>query len=128
MAKTKKQKIGKWGEEQAALFLVENGYEVIERNFHTRQGEIDIIAWHEKEHFGRTLCFVEVKTRSYGVGSAERATGKGKLKKIFWAAKAYCLDQDIDTERIPIQFEQVSVYFNKSAGTAKLKLFEIPAS
>ncbi|PJA87166.1 MAG: YraN family protein, partial [Candidatus Moranbacteria bacterium CG_4_9_14_3_um_filter_42_9] len=58
--------IGKKGEEIAAEFLKNNGYEIIEMNFKNRLGrvigEIDIIA---KELKSRELVFVEVKTREY---------------------------------------------------------------
>ena len=38
------QKIGKLGEKLAAQYLESKGYEILERNFYCRQGEIDIIA------------------------------------------------------------------------------------
>lgn len=102
--------IGSWGEQEATLFLQEQGYDIVERNFRTRLGEIDIIAWHHKPHFGNTLCFVEVKTRADEQGSAERATDTKKLHHLFSAAKAFCIEKNINTEKTPIQFEQVSVY------------------
>lgn len=52
---------GKAGEEYAADFLHKKGYEILERNFHSRFGEIDIIAKNAKY-----LVFVEVKTREPG--------------------------------------------------------------
>lgn len=107
---TQKQQIGAWGEEEAVKFLEEKGYFVAERNFRTRAGELDIIAWHQKQHFGKTLVFVEVKTRGYGEGSAQRATDRMKLSNLFMAARAFCISRRIDTENTPIQFEQVSVY------------------
>lgn len=51
--------LGIKGEKLAADFLREKGYGIISRNFKTPIGEIDIIA---KD--GKTLVFVEVKTRS----------------------------------------------------------------
>lgn len=108
--KTSKQVTGAWGEEEAARFLKEKGYSIIERNFRIRMGELDIIAWHDKPHFGKTLCFIEVKTRGYGQGSAERATHHFKLQNLFQAAKAFCLKNHIHLDSTPIQFEQVSVY------------------
>ncbi len=110
MSKTDKQELGAWGEEEAASFLLQEGYDIIERNYQVRKGEIDIIAWHDKYHWGKTLCFIEVKTRSYGEGSAERATGEKKVGNIFHSARMYCLEHNIDIDHTPIQFEQVSVY------------------
>ncbi len=48
---------GNVAEEKAALFLIENGYQIIERNFYSPFGEIDIIASKEE-----VLHFVEVKS------------------------------------------------------------------
>ena len=52
---------GNHGENKAASFLVQEGYEIVERNFRTKTGEIDIIA--QKDG---TLVFVEVKTLPNG--------------------------------------------------------------
>ena len=43
---------------QSMIYFKNNGYEILERNFHSRWGEIDIIAKKEK-----CIVFVEVKTR-----------------------------------------------------------------
>ncbi len=48
--------VGQTGENKACAFLTENSYRIVERNFRTRGGEIDIIA--EKDD---VLVFVEVK-------------------------------------------------------------------
>ena len=49
---------GAWGEQAARAFLTRRGYAVLETNFRTRFGEIDIIA-----QDGKYIVFVEVKTR-----------------------------------------------------------------
>lgn len=120
---TKKQEIGQWGEDQAAHFLAEKGYQIVERNFRVRKGEIDIIAWHQKKH-DKTLCFIEVKTREGEIGTAERATGKEKLQHIFHTAREYCLNKNISIDKTAIQFEQVSVYI--FPGETKIVHYEIP--
>jgi putative endonuclease len=51
------QKIGRWGEEIAAVYLEKKGYDLINRNVRTPYGEIDLIA----RQRGRVI-FVEVKT------------------------------------------------------------------
>lgn len=53
-----KRKLGTLGEETAALLLQEEGYEILERNYYTRYGEIDLICRKK----GITY-FTEVKTR-----------------------------------------------------------------
>ncbi len=54
-------RLGKIGEDIAGRFLLDNGYEILERNWRFKRAEIDIIA---KDTDG-ILVFVEVKTRSY---------------------------------------------------------------
>ena len=111
--KTQKQLTGSWGEKVAVQFLETKGYTILEKNFRTRMGEIDIIATCEKKHHGETLVFIEVKTREGELGSAERSVTQTKLQNIFRAAKAYCLLKNISLDSTPIQFEQVSVYGKK---------------
>jgi len=50
--------LGQLGEQLAAEHLVRRGFEIFERNFRTRWGELDIVAFD-----GRVLAFCEVKTR-----------------------------------------------------------------
>ncbi len=69
----------------AETFLAENGYVIMERNYRTRFGEIDIIA---KD--GITLVFVEVKARrSERKGIAACAVTKNKQRKIIITALFY---------------------------------------
>ncbi len=49
---------GAWGEEIALRYLRQRGYELVERNYRTRYGEIDLVM-----RQGTTLVFVEVKLR-----------------------------------------------------------------
>jgi putative endonuclease len=49
------------GEQLAAEHLIRRGFEILERNYRTRWGELDIVAFD-----GRTLSFCEVKTRRLG--------------------------------------------------------------
>ena len=64
------QNLGRRGEELAAEHLARCGFRILQRNYRTRWGEIDIIAFD-----GRTLAFCEVKSRrarSSPGASAER--------------------------------------------------------
>ena len=51
--------LGQWGEQQTAFELKQAGFDIIEQNFYSRYGEIDIIAIKQQE-----LLFVEVKARA----------------------------------------------------------------
>ncbi len=57
-----KKQFGEKGEQEAVNYLRKHGYEIIERNFRLRNGEIDIIAI-DGSVKPPTLVFVEVKTR-----------------------------------------------------------------
>ncbi len=84
--------LGQIGEEIAAKFLIQNGYSIVDRNWRTRYGEIDIIA--QKD---RTICFIEVKTRSnIGYGYPVEAITPRKLHKMNVTAQLYCLKHRIN--------------------------------
>lgn len=75
------------GEEFAAKYLEEKGYKIIERNFNTQKGEIDIVA-----QDGRYIVFVEVKSRADDCMYAPReAVTRSKQQKICKAAMLYKL-------------------------------------
>jgi putative endonuclease len=69
MATDRRRERGDLGERLAAQHLVSKGYEILERNFRTRRGELDLIAADE-----RCIVFCEVKTR-VGGGRAGPARG-----------------------------------------------------
>jgi putative endonuclease len=77
--------LGKKGEELAVRFLKKEGYRIIDKNYRTPFGEIDIIA-----DDGGVLVFVEVKTRSGDVfGSPFEAVDRRKRDKIRKVALCY---------------------------------------
>ncbi len=76
---------GKLGESFVKEYLIRHGFCILEQNYHSRFGEIDIIA-ENKEY----IVFVEVKTRKQG--STEHpfeAITRAKQKKILVTAQAY---------------------------------------
>lgn len=95
--------IGQWGEERAAQMLAEKGFEILERNFHSRWGEIDIIA-----EDGEYLIFAEVKTRcSARFGTPAEAVTLSKQKKITQTAEVWLMEHP--TEKQP-RFDVIEVY------------------
>lgn len=77
-----KRKIGKIGEEIAAEFLANKGYQIIEKNYYSRYGEIDLVAWETG-----SVIFVEVKTRTnQAYGAPETSVTQKKLDRIEKAA------------------------------------------
>lgn len=97
------QKIGKIGEQIAGLYLEANGFEIIERNFRTIRGEIDIIA--KKD---RTIHFVEVKTRTNTYIRARQAIDKRKCSHIWKTAEYYLYKKKIKDVRCHI--DAIEVY------------------
>lgn len=80
-----KKRLGGWGETIAAEYLAGNGYVILERNFRTQYGEIDLITL-DKE----ILVFVEVKTRtSRKFGYPEEAISPKKKEHLLASAQAY---------------------------------------
>ena len=76
---------GNKGEARAAIYLKEKGYEILERQFRTRFGEIDLVA-----RRGGEIVFVEVKTRASSVhGFPEDAVTETKLHRLEIAAEVY---------------------------------------
>ena len=70
--------IGKIGEETVADFLKSKGYIIVSKNYHSKFGEIDIVA--ESREY---ILFVEVKTRKKGsMTTPAEAVDKSKQKKI----------------------------------------------
>jgi len=83
--------LGKTGEHIASDFLQKQGYRILERNYKTRIGEIDIIARDRK-----TLCFVEVKARrSLIFGDPAEAVTKEKQIKLSHMAQVYLKHKQI---------------------------------
>lgn len=90
---THNQTIGRWGEDAAAQYLQEHGYEIVERNIRTPYGEIDIVARLEDVTF-----FVEVKARtSRRFGLPEEAITPRKRAHMFAAGQHYAEVHRIDT-------------------------------
>jgi len=82
---TQKQKFGEEGESIAARYLLKKGYRILERNYRTKLGEIDIIA---KDN--DTIVFVEVKSRrSWQFGNPKGAVTPQKQRKISTVALYY---------------------------------------
>ena len=82
---TQKQAFGHWGEETAAGYLEANGYTLLDRNFHTAHGEIDIVA-----SKAGVLTFVEVKTRSsHSFAYPEDSVTRRKQAHMLSAAAEY---------------------------------------
>ncbi len=99
---TQNQKSGKNGEQIAKEYLENQGYTIIEQNFHSTVGEIDIIALDEQN-----IVFVEVKTKKKGGEYTPiEAVTTQKQKKIIKTAIQYAIIKKIDKQ---MRFDVIEV-------------------
>jgi putative endonuclease len=85
--------LGRMGEDVAAKILKEAGYRIIERNYRCRGGEVDIVALD-----GKTVVFVEVKTRSSEeYGPPQLAVDGRKQRQLTRAAMTYLKEKRLLT-------------------------------
>ena len=100
--------LGEWGEEFAAMYLLKEGYTILERNYSFRKAEIDIIAQKEED----SLVMVEVKTRnSAAFGDPQSFVSKKKVQQIVKAADEYVVSNQLDVE---VRFDIIAVLKNKT--------------
>jgi putative endonuclease len=104
------------GEEIAEKHLAQQGYKVLEKNFHSQQGEIDIIALDRG-----VLVFVEVKNYSFrSYGSPLGAVRKSKRESIVHAARTYLLKNRI--KNVNCRFDVLTIYRNPN-GSHRIELY-----
>lgn len=95
---------GETAEELAARYLVERGFTVLERNWQSRLGEVDLIV-----QKGVLLAFVEVRfRRSAAFGRPEETVTRAKQRKVILAAFDYARRRRL-LERRAIRFDVVAV-------------------
>ena len=112
-----KIKSGRLGEIIAARFLEKNGFKVIDRNFYTRYGEIDLIAEN-----GDEILFCEVKARtSSEYGYPEQAVDYYKIRKILKTIGVYLQARNLNKFW---RLDVISVEMNKADKKAKVKWFK----
>jgi putative endonuclease len=100
-----KNKLGAWGEEQAASYLITQGYQIVILNYRCRYGEIDLIA---KDN--TVWCFIEVKTRqTANYGDGYQAVTPLKRRHMLKAALFYLSQAGLMEE--PARFDIVSIDF-----------------
>ena len=99
--------LGRWGEQLAASHLKSLGYQILERNWRCRRGEIDLVA-----SAGEVLVFVEVKTRrGRDHGMPEEALTKAKVRRLLELSQRYLLEHDL--EDVDWRVDMVAVELNR---------------
>jgi len=108
------QRIGRWGEQAAAEYLISLGYEIIGRNLRTPYGEIDLLA-----RLNQQMIFVEVKARtSNSLWPPEVSVGPRKQAHMVACADHYAQQNKIEHWRIDV------IAVERVAGKASIRHFE----
>lgn len=98
-----KRQTGTTYEMKAEEYLLQKGYKILERNFRTRSGEIDLIA-----KKGEYFCFVEVKYRTTNdYGNPLEAVDARKQNQIRKVAMYYLMKNKL-SEWTPCQFDVIA--------------------
>lgn len=99
-----KRSVGADYEQKAADYLEKHGFRIVERNFHSRQGEIDIVGIHKGQ-----LVFVEVKyRRNENAGFPEEAVNIKKQGRICRTSDYYRLKHPA-YENMQIRYDVVTI-------------------
>mgnify|MGYP003393278028 FL=1 len=116
--RTEKRKLGDIGENVACEFLKRRGFEVIDRNYLRKWGEIDIVA-----RKGELIHFVEVKSVTHGtVGyRPEDNMHPWKLKRLARAMQTYLLEKKLDCDW---QLDLVTVKIDEKTRQARVEIIE----
>ncbi|WP_431108394.1 YraN family protein [Winogradskyella poriferorum] len=94
--------LGKKGEQLAVDFLIENSYDIVERNYRFDKAEVDIIA--KKDDI---LAIVEVKTRSsLDFGNPQDFVKPKQIKNLVKAVDEYVTENDLDLE---VRFDIIAI-------------------
>ena len=109
-----RKEIGKRGEEIAAEFLERRGLRIVDRNYHCRWGELDLVA----EESDSRIHFVEVKTRTgTAYGTPGEAVTYAKQQKIKKTALTWLQEQPDYFRGISFDVIEICV----ESGTAKIR-------
>jgi len=101
---------GSFGEELTAKKLAGDGWSIDARNWHSRDGELDIVASR-----GGTVAFVEVKTRADGsMLTGAQAVTRAKMTRLVRAALDYIYRHGIDVGETYLRFDVAEVTIAKS--------------
>lgn len=96
--------LGKWGEDEAVLYLEDEGYTIVDRDWRLGRRDLDILAFSPD---GNTLVVVEVKIRTgEEYQQPEEAVTRSKMRNLAIAANAYVKERQVDKE---LRFDVISI-------------------
>lgn len=121
--------LGALGEEMVAQWLQSRGWRILERRWHCRWGELDLVVAQvapDKEKHLLSLAFVEVKTRSRGNWDSDGALSITfqKQNKLWKSAQIYLADHPSLAE-LPCRFDVALVSCHRSPKSVQPKETEL---
>jgi putative endonuclease len=99
-----RHRLGVRGEELAARHLERRGLRILDRNYRTRFGELDLVAFD-----GRRLVFCEVKTRRAGSGRPWDALGGAKQSRVRAMARQWLSERGDRPHAPDLRFDAIGV-------------------
>lgn len=116
---TPRQRLGRKAESYAADHLRRCGYDILKRNYRSRSGEIDIIAFHNG-----AIAFVEVRSRTHGscFEPGESVDGR-KQRKIISAARDYRI-RHLRGHEVFLRFDVAAVTFDGKGRICGMEYYE----
>ena len=105
MQKINRRQIGADKEAFVCKWLEQNGYQIVDRNFRCRTGEIDIVA-----REGGYLVFIEVKYRSHGTSGLPEEAVDVRKQWVISRVALYYLRRFGYGETTPVRFDVVAVF------------------
>ena len=104
-----RRRLGQLGEQLAADHLVRRGFEIVERNYRTRWGELDIVAYD-----GRILAFCEVKSRrvAHDRRKAFEALHTPKRNQVRKMAACWLIERSQRPFADEVRFDAIGVTFS----------------
>jgi putative endonuclease len=110
---------GKLGEGIAAKHLQKKGYKILQQNFQTRYGELDLICTHKNE-----IIFVEVKLKiGERFGTPEEMVGKRKLRQVQRTAEAF-LQKNYKYRQLSPRIDVVAIVLNEDSSVGRIDHYE----
>lgn len=128
---TEKRKFGNLGEDLACRFLMKQSFNIVERNYLKKCGEIDIITKKDNIiHFievksvsWETISNVSHETRDIDTYRPEDNIHQWKLERLSKTIQLYLLERNVSPET-DWQFDVVTVYIDKINRVSKVKILE----
>jgi len=114
-----RHRLGHTGERIAGEHLERLGYRVLERNYRSRWGELDLIVADE-----RAIVFCEVKTRRLGSGSPFDALGPAKQRQVRRMAAGWLAERRDRPRAVELRFDAIGVTIDAQGALVRLDHLE----